>query len=461
MSVINKMLRDLDARQSSASGLSRAAGTRATLDAAGKLGYRTGRSALPMRRVLRWLAGLLVLAAATAAAWYYTQGGGAGSERLQRASAVAAAPAPVADAASSVPSVPGTPGTESASTQATPPASAPVVTASPQIVPASPQAPTPTQAQTQAVAQVQGQPQAQTPQQQQVRAPQPVQTQAAPQMQVRAQQAPQAQPVAQTQISAQQPQRLAQIQPQTQTQTQTQAKQQAPASQVAAIPVASRQPQVPAHVEASQGAMPTTAESAAAVRTTASQKPATDLAPERAAVTPTSLAQTPRQTAAEETLSQAQGLWARGSRDAALDLMREAVAVAERAHHAGTLAGGTATLASLVRELARMELAQGQVNRVLALLTRLEPDLAAQADLWAVRGNAAQRLGRHQESVDSYLRALALRSDESRWMLGAAVSLAALGKLEAAAELAEKARATGVVSPEILAYLRQAGVPIK
>jgi hypothetical protein len=391
MSVINKMLRDLDARQSSASGLSRAAGTRVTLDAAGKLGYRTTGSARPLHRVLRWFAGLLVLAAATAAAWYYTQGGGANSERLQRASAVAEAPAPVADAASSMPSVPATPGTESASTQAT----------------------------------------------------------------------PQAQPVAQTQISVQQPQRLAQIQPQTQTQTQTQAKQQVPAPQAAAIPVASRQPQVPARVEASQGAMPEKAESAAAVRTTASQKPATDLAPERAGVTPTSLAQTPRQTAAEETLSQAQSLWARGSRDAALELMREAVAVAERAHHAGTLAGGTATLASLVRELARMELAQGQVNRVLVLLTRLEPELTDQADLWAVRGNAAQRLGRHQESVDSYFRALALRSDESRWMLGAAVSLAALGRLEAAAEQAEKARAAGVVSAEILAYLRQAGVPIK
>jgi tetratricopeptide (TPR) repeat protein len=168
-----------------------------------------------------------------------------------------------------------------------------------------------------------------------------------------------------------------------------------------------------------------------------------------------------RQTSAQETLAHAQGLWAAGSREAALDLMREAVAVAERAYQSGTLAAGSPVLASLVRELARMELAEGRVSRVLELLTRLEPALAGQADLWAVRGNAAQRLARHQESVHAYLQALELRPDEPRWMLGAAVSLAALGRLDEAAVQAEKARASATVSPEILTYLRQAGVPLK
>lgn len=171
--------------------------------------------------------------------------------------------------------------------------------------------------------------------------------------------------------------------------------------------------------------------------------------------------QTQRQTSAQETLAHAQGLWAAGSRDAALDLMREAVAVAERSYQNGTLAAGSPVLASLVRELARMELAEGRVGRVLELLTRLEPALAGQADLWAVRGNAAQRLARHQESVHAYFQALALRPDEPRWMLGAAVSLAALGRLDEAAVQAEKARASATVSPEILTYLRQAGVPLK
>ena len=163
-----------------------------------------------------------------------------------------------------------------------------------------------------------------------------------------------------------------------------------------------------------------------------------------------------RQTAARETLAQAQTLWGAGSREAALELLREAVGVVERAQPADV-----ELLAQLVREQVRMELALGRPGAVLALLGRLEPVLSGQADLWAVRGNAAQRLGRHQESVQAYLAALQLRPGEPRWMLGAAVSLAALGQLEAAAQQAEQARALGPVSPEVLTYLRQAGVPLR
>ena len=166
---------------------------------------------------------------------------------------------------------------------------------------------------------------------------------------------------------------------------------------------------------------------------------------------------TQRQAAAADAMAQAQALWNAGSRDAALDLMREAVEVAER----GAGAGGTGVLVPLVRELARMELAQGQAARVLEMLTRLEPAMGGQADLWAVRGNAAQRLGRHQESANAYLQALRLRPDEPRWMLGAAVSLAAQGQVAAAADLAEKARAGGAVSREVATYLRQLGVPLR
>lgn len=163
-----------------------------------------------------------------------------------------------------------------------------------------------------------------------------------------------------------------------------------------------------------------------------------------------------RQTAAQEALAQAQVLWRNGSREAALELVREAVAAVERVQPPDT-----GLLAQLVREQVRMELALGRPGAVLAVLTRLESPLSGQADLWATRGNAAQRMGRHQESVQAYLAALQLRPDEPRWMLGAAVSLAALGQLEAAARQAEQARALGPISPEVLAYLRQAGVPLR
>ena len=197
-----------------------------------------------------------------------------------------------------------------------------------------------------------------------------------------------------------------------------------------------------------------TAREAAPVPPAAATAPAS-AAPMAADVSAPTAAQR-RQSAAQETLAQAQALWNAGSREAALQLVQDAVAVAERAQPVEAV-----LLAQLVREQVRMELALGRPGPVLAVLTRLEPALSGQADLWAVRGNAAQRLGRHQESVQAYLAALQLRPGEPRWMLGAAVSLAALGQLEAAAQQAEQARALGPVSPEVLTYLRQAGVPLR
>lgn len=168
-----------------------------------------------------------------------------------------------------------------------------------------------------------------------------------------------------------------------------------------------------------------------------------------------------RSPAAQEALAQAQQLWNAGSRSAAIDLLHEALILAERANLAGAPPGSSSIIASIARELARMELAEGRVSQVLVLLTRLEPLLSDVADIWAIRGNAAQRLGQHPESAAAYLMALKLRPNEARWMLGAAVSLAAQGQTSAAAELAEKARDGGALSPEVASYLRQLGVPLR
>jgi hypothetical protein len=162
--------------------------------------------------------------------------------------------------------------------------------------------------------------------------------------------------------------------------------------------------------------------------------------------------------ASREVIAQAQSLWEQGSQDAAIQLLRDAVAVLERSALAGE---STAMLAQTTRELTRMELARGHAAAAMELLQRLEPLLANQADVWAVRGNAAQRLGRHAESVQAYLTALKLRPGEARWMLGAAVSLAAEGHTAQAAELAEQARERGALSAEVESYLRQQGVVLR
>ena len=168
-----------------------------------------------------------------------------------------------------------------------------------------------------------------------------------------------------------------------------------------------------------------------------------------------------REASGLELTGQAQRLWSSGSHDAAIELLKDALAVVERAAGSDVMPAPSGELIPLVRELARMELAEGQTRQVLDMLKRLEPALSDQADLWAVRANAAQRLGSHQEAIQAYQTALTLRPGESRWMLGTAVSLAARGQTTAALELAEKARATGTVSSDVVAYLRQLGVPLK
>lgn len=182
--------------------------------------------------------------------------------------------------------------------------------------------------------------------------------------------------------------------------------------------------------------------------------PATPAKPAASAAEP-ALA-TRQQQAAREALAQSQAMWAGGAREAAISTLQEAVATAERSPGASS----PATLVPLVRELVRMQLAEGQAAAAWELLARMEPLMNNQPELWALRANAAQRLGRHQDSVQAYTTALQSRPGEPRWLLGAAVSLAALGQTGAAAEMVDKARAAGPISREVLAYLRQQGVPL-
>ncbi len=164
-----------------------------------------------------------------------------------------------------------------------------------------------------------------------------------------------------------------------------------------------------------------------------------------------------RQSAAMDALTQAQGLWNAGARDAAVDVLREAISLVQQQGSGGS----NPSLIPLAREQSRMLMADNHVSQTLDLLTRLEPALSGQADLWAMRGNAAQRLARHAEAASAYLTALKLRPGEPRWMLGAAISQAILGNMAEANELAEQARLKGSLSPELRTYLRQLGVLIR
>ncbi len=165
--------------------------------------------------------------------------------------------------------------------------------------------------------------------------------------------------------------------------------------------------------------------------------------------------------AGRDALAQAQMLWSTGAKDAALDVLQQSIAVLERSSTSGGTPAHTRLLASMARELTRLQLADGLVEEAWALLVRLEPRLNNDPDLWAVRGHAAQRLGRHQDSVQAYTAALQSRPNEQRWLLGAVVSSAALGHMARATELLQKARGLGPVNREVQNYLKQMGLPIQ
>jgi MSHA biogenesis protein MshN len=168
-----------------------------------------------------------------------------------------------------------------------------------------------------------------------------------------------------------------------------------------------------------------------------------------------------QQLAGRDALAHAQTLWNGGSHDAAVDMLQQAVASAERVATGTPGPANTQTLVLLVREFGRMQLSEGRPGVVWETLTRLEPVLRDQPEMWALRANAAQRMGRHQDSVHAYMTALQSRPTEQRWLLGTAVSLAALGQTASATEMAEKASTAGPISKEVQTYLRQMGVQLR
>ena len=158
-----------------------------------------------------------------------------------------------------------------------------------------------------------------------------------------------------------------------------------------------------------------------------------------------------RQVAAAETVASARLMWQEGSRNNAYATLREALAAAEASRDPPA----TRTLAL---ELARLELAGNRAQAALDLLRRQGVLLADDADALALRGNAQQRLMLHGEAAESYLAALRLRPTEGKWMLGAAISLAADGRTDEAQAWADRARDRGAITPPIAAYLQQLGV---
>jgi Flp pilus assembly protein TadD len=202
----------------------------------------------------------------------------------------------------------------------------------------------------------------------------------------------------------------------------------------------------------------------AALRTTtppSTPPPTTTTSPATTSTSPDSNTAQRQQQATRDTLAQAQTLWNNGEQDAAINLLTQAQETLERNVAKSPTAPLQTLLAATVRELTRLQIQQGRLASANANLVRLEPLLPKDADIWALRANLSQRLGRHADSLHAYLSALELRPDEPRWLLGAAVSLAATGQTSRAGELAAQAQQSGPIQRDIQQYLVQMGVPLK
>ncbi len=185
--------------------------------------------------------------------------------------------------------------------------------------------------------------------------------------------------------------------------------------------------------------------------TSSPSPPASSSAPAGADTNPPSIAI--RHIAGEETVRAARGLWNDGAHAAAAETLRQALAAAESQHD-------SAPVQPLARELARFQVADNNPQAALVVLQQYESRFIDDAEAWALRGNAQQRLGQHAEAADSYRAALRLKAGEPRWMLGAAVSLAAIGKLDEARSWADRAAERGPIPPSIATYLKQLGVAL-
>ena len=181
--------------------------------------------------------------------------------------------------------------------------------------------------------------------------------------------------------------------------------------------------------------------------------------PQRAvatAATPVAVPQKSPTQAAMEVLALAQIQWNEGDRAGAMQVVQGIIASLEKSP-----AGDNAALAAAAREFVRMATVQRRPADALAMLVRLEPQLAKVADIWALRGNTAQRLGLHAQAVHAYLNALDLQPGQARWLLAAAVSLAAQGQTTSAAEFADQARRAGFLPTDVANYLSQLGVVLQ
>lgn len=105
--------------------------------------------------------------------------------------------------------------------------------------------------------------------------------------------------------------------------------------------------------------------------------------------------------------------------------------------------------------LARLQVEKGAQQAAITTLQNSLPYAADQPDYRAFLAALLQREGRQKEAIEQYLLAVRAVPQNGIWWMGLGISLQADGRMEEAREAFSRARETGSLSPELRAFVEQ------
>jgi MSHA biogenesis protein MshN len=102
---------------------------------------------------------------------------------------------------------------------------------------------------------------------------------------------------------------------------------------------------------------------------------------------------------------------------------------------------------------ARLQMEKGELASAIETLERALPYGSDRADYQAFLAALLQRDRRHKEAIDHYLAALKTAPQNGVWWMGAGISLQADSRLPEAREAFKRAKSTGSLTPELTAFV--------
>ncbi|MRD72683.1 tetratricopeptide repeat protein [Rhodocyclus tenuis] len=105
--------------------------------------------------------------------------------------------------------------------------------------------------------------------------------------------------------------------------------------------------------------------------------------------------------------------------------------------------------------LARLKVERGDLPAAWRALQRSLPAASGNADFQGFAGHVLLRMGRAHEAVERYAQATRLAPAEGRWWLGLGLALDADGHAAEARDAWQRARASGTLTPDLLTLIEQ------